>query len=94
MSNKQDDRRRSDNMDYLFGLLAMDCRRQTAKSLLAGNDTQCFSTQQYLDTYIRDINKGDISLMNLVLARKHLESIPEIAVEVREDVWAGRDIMP
>lgn len=88
MSNNQRNQGRSISIDELFGLLAMDVRRRTVKYLLAGNDTQCFTTQQYLDTYIREIDKGMPSIMDLELARKHLVSLAGDGVkEVRPDVW-------
>jgi hypothetical protein len=75
-------------------MLSIDCRRRTAQSLISGNDTCCFTTQQYLDAYVLDINKGMPCLMDLPLARHHLESIPELVAEVRPDVWAGAQSEP
>lgn len=78
----------STTMDELFGLLAMDCRKKVVGSLLAGNDAGCFSTEQYLAAYVRDIDKGFPGIMDVELARKHLRSLPEYVREVRPDVWA------
>ncbi len=80
------------DMKELMGLLVMHCRRKTIKTLLAGNDTQCFTTQQYLDTYIRVIYKGDKKcLMDLSLAETHLKSLGNQVREVKPGIWTRND---
>lgn len=75
----------------LMAGLGMYQRRKVVKSLLAGNDTQCFTTEQYLDRYVKLCNSGDDRTMTglgphrLSLAEKHLRSLP--LVEVQPGVW-------
>jgi len=72
-------------LNRLMGQVAMQIRRETVDSLLAGNDLCCCSTQQYLDRYIRDHVKSRITMMDLPLARMHLISLR--MTEVKPDVW-------
>jgi hypothetical protein len=80
-------RPRSTTMDELFAMLAMDCRRKVVSSLMAGNDAGCFTTQQYLDAYVRVIDRETPSIMDLALAEKHLRSLGDEVREVRPGVW-------
>lgn len=73
------------DINQLFGLLAMDCRRSVVQILGARQIT--FTTQEYLDTYIKEIHKGQSLLMDLKLARKHLLSIPENVAELNDGQW-------
>ena len=77
----------------LMADLGMHCRRKVVASLLAGNDTQCFTTEQYRDAYTRICNGGDDRIMKelgshpLELAEMHLRSLRELR-EVRPGLWA------
>ena len=64
MSNREIDIRTDEGFDALIGLFALDCRRKVATVLLRGNDTQCFTTRQYLDAYIRIIERATPSIMS------------------------------
>lgn len=72
--------------------LGMENRRKVVKSLLAGNDVQCFTTQQYAEAYHRICHKDDQKhregWINWLtgLAPKHLRSLG--MKEVKPDVWA------
>jgi hypothetical protein len=85
-------------MNNLFGQLGMYVRRKVVAALLVGNDTQCFSTDQYKAEYERQQPMPkpygrSASYWQLDpemdLARRHLLSVPELVREVRSDVWAA-----
>lgn len=68
------------------------------KSLLAGNDTCCFTTLDYVharDKWINDIagstreslGIGPIGKHDMDSARKQLLSVPQLVREVGENVW-------
>ena len=91
---------RSVTMDELFGMLAMHVRRKVVAALLAGNDTQCFTTEQYKAEYERQqpmpagYGRSDVYWRldpTGDLARKHLLSLAELVREVRPGVWAAVD---
>ncbi len=64
------------------------CRRKTLDSLMVGNDTRCFTTDQYRQRYV-DVNwKGDRNTLMFKrpdLARQHLVQLG--CREVEPDVW-------
>lgn len=91
MHDDTDDRPHDAEMNKLFRQLGMHCRREVVRTLLAGNDTQCFTTQQYLDAYIHVINKGQRCLMDLELAKHHLQSLDGKVREVKPGVWVGQE---
>lgn len=74
-------------IDHLFHLLSMRYRRKVVRSLMAGNDVGCFTTQQYLNAWNRIVEKGRASIMDLALAERHLRSLRRVR-EVRAGVWA------
>lgn len=76
-----------EGMDSLFFQLAMKMRRETVVSLMAGNDTGCFTTQQYLDRYVRVAQRGEVGIMDLGLAEEHLRSLKRLVREVWPGVW-------
>ena len=59
-------------------------------SLMAGNDAQCFTTQQYREAFLRtSYGKGLECLFDhdKGLARHHLENLSGRVCEVKPDVW-------
>ena len=76
-------------------------RKEAIASLLAGNDTQCFTTQQYREAFCRRQMKNardeEIKVMPAFYdrvidpdwARMHLETLPKLVKEVKPDVWAA-----
>lgn len=74
-------------------------RRKTVKALLAGNDTGCFTTDQYIDAYARlnwgkDEEAGRRCLRwpmdgGEMLAVVHLRDLPKLVREVSPGVWAS-----
>ena len=78
-------------MDWLIRGL----RLGTVSELLAGNDTQCFTTQQYAEAYLKSSSKGFKAIAHrvhgpddAVWARMHLESLFDVVYEPKSDVWA------
>lgn len=76
----------------LIGLLAMDLRRRTIHSLLSGNDTQCFTVEQYKRAYVRIAHpsKPVFDPWYHVDPAMHLKSCSELVTEVAPGVWAVR----
>jgi hypothetical protein len=79
------------NVEELLGMYAMQKRREAVASLMAGNDTQCFTTEQYVDRYIEqdgrleaEFRAGHRRLIR-ELASMHLRSVG--AREVKPDLW-------
>lgn len=76
-------------------------RADSVNALLTGNDTQCFTTEQYRRTYIErnpvSARQAELlripfdQLFGIEQARKHLLSMPDLVREVRPDVWAAVD---
>ncbi len=93
MKNKDEDDIITDKgFNRLMAALAIHQRRKVVDILLRGNDTQSFTTQQYLDTYIKEINKGQACLMDLELARYHLEeTLYDRVYESKVDLWTCVD---
>lgn len=80
--------------------LALKYRREAAESLLIGNDTGCFTTEQYRIRFIELENKRFNLSRQLTLGAYDkifgpnwtwdwLESIPETVREVSPDIWAA-----
>lgn len=80
--------------------LALKYRREAVNSLLIGNDTGCFTTEQYRVRFIELENKRFTLSKQLTLdaydkvfgpdwAWDWLESIPETVREVLPDVWTA-----
>ena len=80
------------DLDGLVRQLGLHQRRKVVEFLLAGNDTQCFSTNQYAEAYHRICCNDDPAhkenwlkyLMSLTPA--HMRSVG--MTEVRPGVWA------
>jgi hypothetical protein len=79
----------------LIGLMARAARAEVARSLLAGNDTGCFSTEQYRVAYERKnlahlFEPDKLPLLWSALGPDgHLRSIPGEVREVSPGVWAS-----
>ncbi len=84
----------------LVGSIARAFRQGTVEALLAGNDTGCFTTEQYAAEYIRQdhCSLGDSPERRVRekdwwvkhhLAEKHLRSLPDLVREVKPGVWAA-----
>ena len=69
----------------VIGLLAIGTRTDAAKACLAGNDTGCFTTEQYQQAYDR-ICKRDLG-WPAGLAERHLRSIPNVVQEASPGIW-------
>jgi hypothetical protein len=74
--------------------------REVVTSLLAGNDTQCFTAEQYVAEYVRRYYKGQEGFGREVLTewtvkgrrplyRKQLED-SDMVREVSPEVWAAK----
>lgn len=74
------------DVTHLMRLLFKKQRRETIRALLAGNDTQCFTSQQYVDTYNRMHCEGK-PIAYLGMVRKVLA---EVCDEVKPDVWTNK----
>lgn len=81
-----------DFVSKLIRQLGMDNRRKTVRSLLAGNDAQCFTSEQYARAYHKLCHKDDPQYKDnwikwlITLAPKHLKSVG--MREVSPGVWA------
>jgi hypothetical protein len=79
-------------MDEIMGMFAMDTRCRAVRKLLSGNDTNCFTTEQYIEVYGRDEDrmfaKTPSQRISLELAVKHLQSTGLVR-EVSPGVWAA-----
>ena len=79
--------------DEVMSILVRAMRGQVALSLLVGNDTQCFTTEQYKKSYENKYAKYIVGIPQSALwahisPRDHLLSIPDTVKEVSPDVWA------
>lgn len=76
----------------LMADLGIHQRKKVVATLLAGNDTQCFTTQQYAEAYHRICHRDDEDhKKNWIkylsdLTPRHMESIG--MTEVNPGVWA------
>ena len=83
------------DVDKLMKLLSLKIRKDAIKALLAGNDTQCFTTQQYREAYCRQgcMNGTTPDFFDRVIghdwARNNLKELPSLVKEVKPDVWAA-----
>ncbi len=84
------------NVKALLRQLMRVNRKETVDRLLAGNDTQCFTTEQYGRLHAKlhwgkDVEQGERWLLlrfdsDGCLARMHLRTYDRV-VEVKPDVW-------
>lgn len=74
-----------DGFDALVGVCAIWMRKELVAGLMQGNDTACWTTQQYLEAWEKRWWKSG---MGIEMARKHLEGLNDWGVrEVGNDVW-------
>ena len=82
-----------DEFKTLMRKMGMNQRRKTVAALLAGNDTGCFTVQQYAEAYHRichrddPYHKDDVIRCLTTVAPQHLRSVG--MKEVKPDVWAS-----
>jgi hypothetical protein len=91
------DERKQSN-DAVWHSLFREVRMTVVNSLLAGNDTQCFTTQQYREAYCRQTHRRSREkdwikdrldeMFTDGLATKHLRGLSDAVTEVSPDVWA------
>ena len=84
------------NDSALLRLITRAMREGVVRTLLAGNDAQCFSTEQYQEAYDRQDNKHRPVRALLWktnwtdgLAESHLRGMPDLVSEVSPGVWAA-----
>lgn len=79
--------------EELLRLIAMALTDEIVRELLAGNDTCCFTTQQYeqarIDKYQKKYKIDVWDYAPEGWARRHLEMLRSLR-EVKPDVWARR----
>ena len=84
-----------EEFNELVRALGMSNRRAVVKALLAGNDTQCFTDQQYAEAYHSICHRGDLAHRDgwikwlTKLAPQHLLSVG--MRQVSPGVWAKED---
>lgn len=91
-----DDDDRLDLADFaLVSMMARAFRQGAVEKCLAGNDTGCFTTEQYQKAYDAE---GDrtfsktapvVSRWSPGLAETHLRSMPDMVREVSPGVWGA-----
>jgi hypothetical protein len=81
---------KSDVMDSIMGCMAMSMRRDAVRSLLAGNDTQAFTLEQYKNAYEKEWGPSrrfpEVRITD-ECAVMHLRSLGNLR-EVSPGVWA------
>lgn len=81
----------------LMSRLLKDRINQCVDKLLTGNDTCCFSTEQFQKKYLELYDIGDYSIDWLFekrdgiepLARTHLKKCKKV-IEVKPDIWTSK----
>jgi len=83
------------DLDELIKQLHVSLRERTIRRLLAGNDTGCFTVEQYTDSYLthqridEQYKAGFRRWFLSGLAERHLNESPSVR-EVKPGVWAGK----
>lgn len=79
----------------LAASIARMLREDVVRKLLAGNDTQCFTTEQYKKAYREHSDKvfrvkipDRLDWLD-VTAEMHLRGLSDIITEIRPGVWAA-----
>lgn len=80
----------------MLDLLARAARSGVIDALLAGNDTGCFTTEQYRAEYSRKMFPHfDSDSLDLLWfhtkPESHLRSLPDLVREVSPGVWAAAE---
>lgn len=79
-------------VNAFFGRLALSMRASIARDLLRGNDTQCFTEEQYREAHDRAFPLPTVPAELRWLyttPADHLRSIPHVVREVAPGVWAA-----
>jgi hypothetical protein len=98
MSDDDDDFELSAEDHRFIGMLARAARSEIAHMLLSGNDTGCFTTEQYRIAYERKnlrhlFSKDKLPLLwQYVSPEDALRSIPGVVREVGPGVWAAVEV--
>jgi hypothetical protein len=83
-----------DDLNDLMAKLGMEQRRKVVRSLMIGNDAQCFTTRQYAEAYHRIVHHDDPDHKDgwieylVSLTPQHMKSVG--MVEVKPGVWAPK----
>lgn len=79
------------NIDYLMKKLNLKLREQAVANLMCGNDTQCFTTEQFV-LECKTVFKTDWRdhEYELKLARYGLETLHNV-IEVKPNVWTLKE---
>ena len=83
------------DLDSLIEQLHISLRERTIRGLLVGNDTGCFTVEQYTDAYLKhqkvdDQYKDGFRRWFLSgLAERHLNGSPSVQA-VKPGVWSGK----
>ncbi len=72
----------------LINLICSAVRNGVVDNLMAGNDTQCFTTEQYHEAYLKSTSDGDFvaRYFTLETARMHLRTNRRVR-EVKPGIW-------
>jgi len=74
-----------EEIDFVVGFIAMSIRVAVVQKLLAGNDSCCFTTDQYKAAYREHV--GWDTCWTYKSAEAHLRSVSELVNEVRPGLW-------
>lgn len=91
-SQQADDGISESEITRYFALAAQAMRAEIACRLLAGNDTGCFSTEQYRQAYESRYPIAGVTSEQLwayITPDSHLRSIPQAVREVAPGIWAA-----
>lgn len=78
------------DVDKLIHQLFRQHRRKVIASLMAGNDTCCFTTEQYIDRWVKIIHKGDQTTRWMVESVARTRHLPPVCQEVKPDLWTPK----
>jgi hypothetical protein len=81
--------------DALLGIIARAFREGAVRRCLSGNDTGCFTVEDYMRAYDgTERRKKDIAechglTLSRELAVRHLQSLPDLVREVKPGTWSA-----
>lgn len=90
-----DDEQEAADNEWFANAVIIPLRRSIVRSLLAGNDTQCFTTEQYKAAYEKEtqrISKTSLPVMWDAIpggAARHLQSTG-LVEEVETGIWRAK----
>ena len=93
------DRMKARMRDPTIAKIARAFRQGAVEALLASNDTQCFTVEQYKDAYDKQWEKDGVPRVQIPrdllwrdgIAEAHLQSLPDLVREIREGKRAAED---